>query len=256
MTYRLHPGDCRNFFPTFEPGSFDAIITDPPYNVSEEGKEISRETGKFQGSNIRLDFGEWDRNEIKWEDYIDFFPPLLKPCGVLVMFYDKLYLGTIGIYLQDRYGFQVRHIGSLIKRNPAPQVYKVKWQNGVECFLVATKNKGTGHHFNRNLGQSPDWFETSNNYEHEHPTQKPLPAMEWIVQYWTFEGDMVLDPFAGSGTTGVACIETGRNCVLIEKHAEYYRIAKRRMAEAKPLLFHDADYVPIEQLSLFGKECQ
>jgi DNA modification methylase len=213
--------------------SVDAVITDPPYNVSVKGAKIARGAGTvFEGGDISLDFGEWDRSGIKWEDYIDLFVRVLTDNGVLVMFYDKLYLGQIGIYLQQKYDFQVRHIGAMVKTNPAPQARRVKWQNGLEQFLVATKNKGEGHHFNYKVGQSPDYILTNNGYEHLHPTQKPIEAMTWIIQYWTFAGDMILDPFSGSGTTGVAALQLGRNFIGCEIDKGYFEIAKKRIERA------------------------
>lgn len=211
--------------------SIDAIITDPPYNVSVKGAEIVRGEGTvFEGKTVSLDFGEWDRGVIKWSDYIDDFVRLLKPSGVLIMFYDKLYLGQIGVYLQEKYEFQVRHIGALVKKNPMPQARKVKWQNGLEQFLIATKNQGAGHHFNYKLGQSPDYIMTSVNYKHLHPTQKPLPAMEWLVKFWSFEDDLVFDPFMGSGTTGVAAVQLSRSFIGCEIDPKYFAIAQERIA--------------------------
>jgi DNA modification methylase len=213
--------------------SIDCIATDPPYNVSVEGARIVRGSGTiYKGPDINLDFGEWDRNKIGWKDFIDRFVELLTPNGVLIMFYDKLYLGSIGIYLQEKYGFQVRHIGAMVKKNPAPQGRRVKWQNGLEQFLIATKNKGEGHHFNYRLGQSPDYFMTDVNYKHSHPTQKPLEIMSWLIRYWSFEGDTILDPFMGSGTTGVACIKYNRNFLGCEISPEYFEIAKDYIEKA------------------------
>lgn len=233
MNAQLYCGDCLQIMPSIADGTFDAIITDPPYNVSREDA-ISRNGGKFGlAKDISLDFGDWDKGQVLWRDFIDHFARLLRPNGVLVMFYDKLELGEIAKYLRDTYGFKPRHIGVWVKRNPAPQARKVKWQNGTEFFLVATKNDGGGHHFNYSLGQSPDYFITSVNYKHEHPTQKPLELMEWIVSYWTFDGDAVLDPFMGAGTTGVACVKLGRNFVGIERDTEFFNVAKARITLAE-----------------------
>lgn len=231
--FELHNEDCLQYMKRLQSESFDLIATDPPYNVSVEGAKIVRGAGTvFEGGDINLDFGEWDRNQIDWKDYIDLFVSLLKPKGVLVMFYDKLYLGSIGIYLQEKYDFQVRHIGAMVKTNPAPQARRVKWQNGLEQFLIATKNKGEGHHFNYRLGQSPDYFMTNNGYEHFHPTQKPIEIMSWLVQYWSFENDAVLDPFMGSGTTGIACVQHDRNFYGCEISPEYFAIAEKRISSA------------------------
>ena len=231
---KLYLGDCLEIMKQLPAGSVDAVITDPPYNVSVKGSKITRGNGSvFEGGDIVLDFGEWDRGKVDWKDFIDDLVRLTTDVGVIVVFYDKLYLGMMGLYLQENYKCQVRHIGNYIKTNPAPQARKVKWQNGCESFLLATKNKGMGHHFNYRLGQSPDYFMRSNNYERWHPTQKPLDLMDWIVRYWSFEGDTILDPFMGSGTTGVACVQTGRNFIGIEIEPKYYEIAERRIKEAQ-----------------------
>ena len=67
----------------------------------------------------------------------------------------------------------------------------------------------------------------------EHATQKPLKIMKWLVLNYTQEGATILDPFMGSGTTGVACVQTGRNFIGIEIDPTYYAIAERRIAEAQ-----------------------
>lgn len=66
-----------------------------------------------------------------------------------------------------------------------------------------------------------------------HPTQKPIAFMEWLIQKCTKEGDTVLDPFMGSGTTGVACVNTGRDFIGIEKDPSYFQIAKERIEKAR-----------------------
>ena len=66
-----------------------------------------------------------------------------------------------------------------------------------------------------------------------HPTQKPLALMMWLLNNYTQPGDTILDPFMGSGTTGVACVKTGRNFIGIELDPGYYAIAERRIAEAQ-----------------------
>ena len=220
-------GDCLKVLPKIPDESIDLILTDPPYNISKHDK-ITRKGGKFGfAKDIKLNFGEWDFGKIKPEDYIPEFVRILKPNGVLVLFYDRLWLGVIGLWLENEFKFKVRHIGSWIKSNPAPQARKVKWQIGSEHFLIATKNVGSGHHFNYKLGQSPDYFITSVNYKHLHPTQKPLELFKWIVNYWSFKGDWVLDPFLGAGTTMKACLELERNCIGIEIDKNYVEIAKK-----------------------------
>lgn len=69
-----------------------------------------------------------------------------------------------------------------------------------------------------------------------HPTQKPLRVMKWVIQNYTREGDTILDPFMGSGTTGVACAQLNRNFIGIEINPSYFEIAQRRIAEAQAQL--------------------
>lgn len=66
-----------------------------------------------------------------------------------------------------------------------------------------------------------------------HPTQKPVTLMVWIIERWTNPGDTILDPFMGSGTTGVACVQTGRNFIGIEIEPKYFEIAQKRITEAQ-----------------------
>jgi len=119
---------------------------------------------------------------------------------------------------------------------------KVGWQNGLEFFLVATKNHDSSHHFNYKLGQSPDYYIGSVSYKHYHPTQKPLEMIEWIVNYWSFENDIVLDPFSGSGTTLLVCEKLNRKWIGIELEQTYCNITKQRINE----------YIIDKQNTLFG----
>jgi len=226
---KLYCDDALKILKEIPDESIDLILTDPPYNISKKGADIKRNGGKFgKAKPIKLDFGEWDFGKVQWTDFIDDFVRILKPNGVLVMFYDRLWLGVIGLYLQEEYNFKVRHIGAWIKSNPAPQARKVGWQNGLEFFIVATKNHGSGHHFNYKLGQSPDYYVHSVSFKHYHPTQKPLKLIEWIVSYWSFEGDLVLDPFAGAGTTLIACERLKRRWIGVEIDSKYCEITKKR----------------------------
>ena len=74
------------------------------------------------------------------------------------------------------------------------------------------------------------------NYKALHPTQKPVALMAYLIRTYSNPGDLVLDNTAGSGTTGVAAIETGRRAILIEQDADYYRIMCERIAAAQPPL--------------------
>ncbi len=78
----------------------------------------------------------------------------------------------------------------------------------------------------------PSSWQRFNTEVGSHPTQKPVALMEYMVKTYSDAGDTVLDPFMGSGTTGVACVKTGRKFIGIEKEPKYFEIAKRRITEA------------------------
>ena len=91
----------------------------------------------------------------------------------------------------------------------------------------------------KGLGRRPDVFEQKLNQvaSVDHPCPKPTNVMRWILERTTAPGDIILDPFLGSGTTAVACVETGRHYIGIEIEPKYCDIARRRVAEATPSLF-------------------
>jgi site-specific DNA-methyltransferase (adenine-specific) len=92
-------------------------------------------------------------------------------------------------------------------------------------FSITKKQSGyTGFYSNVLFFDSPDEREHTN-----HPFQKPVDLLKFLIQVYTREGDTVLDPFMGSGTTGVACQKTNRHFIGVERDAEYYRIAQERI---------------------------
>ena len=229
VTVDLRLGDCLEVMRDLPDGCVDAVITDPPYGITQRGVSL----GGVGGGDINLDFGAWDEHAPHWSEWIPECLRVLSSVGVFVSFHDRAQVGCIANALETEHGWTVRNIGAYLKTNPPPQVYKVKWRTASELFVVATRNKGKGHHFAADKQQTPDYFMRSNCYPRQHPTQKPEDLMTWIVQYWSWEADTVLDPFMGSGTTGVACVETGRNFIGIEIDPEYFAIAERRIAEAQ-----------------------
>ena len=227
----IYCGDCLEIMPLMEPESVDLVVTDPPYNVSNNGAKIVRGEGtRFDGGDINLDFGDWDKNSIIWENYLFLIPKILTMNGVYISFSEKIVIGFMTKWLKEN-GHTIRHIGAMIKSNPAPQARRVKWQNGVELFFVSTRNNGEGHHFQYQLGQSPDWFMTNNCYEHLHPTQKPMECINWMISYWSFKNDLVFDPFLGSGTTCVAAKNLNRKSIGIEINPKYCEIAVKRLRQ-------------------------
>lgn len=151
------------------------------------------------------------------------------------------------------HGAKWRRAGVWVKPDAAPQFNGNGWAQGFEC--IASAWCGTGRSEWNGGGKRGVFSHNVNDFGRltsgrEHPTMKPLPLLMELVELFTDPDDLVLDPFAGSGTTGVACLRLGRRFIGIEKDATYHALAVERMtAEAQGLSLRDARH---GQASLFG----
>jgi DNA modification methylase len=236
----LHLGDCLEIMPLIPDKSIDIILTDPPYGISDNIR-ITRGKNKmkFKGSDINYNFGDWDifrswdnlyNFTVKW---IDLSISKIKDDGVFITFFDRKKIGHIIDYLEN-IGFRFRNMIFFCKSNPVPQARKINWQSSVEVGIIMTRGKA---HYNYIRGQHKEYWTIpicSGNERTPHPTQKPLKIFSDLVEWWSFDDDTVLDPFMGSGTTGVACKNLNRRFIGIEKDEKYFEIAKRRIENHKP----------------------
>ena len=217
----LYNGDCLEVMKGIESGSVDAIITDPPYNIAQDNnfKTMGR---------AGIDFGEWDKG-FDLFSYIDEVFRVAKNGGSFVVFNDWKNLGDISKYA-EKLGFITKDMIRLEKSNPMPRNRDRRYITDYECAIWFVKPKAKWV-FNR----QSDTYErpkfVASIEKGLHPTQKSLPLMEWLVKIHSNEGDTILDPFMGSGTTGLACKNLGRNFIGIEKDESYFRIAQERIGE-------------------------
>jgi len=234
-------GDCLIELKKLESESVDAIVTDPPYMISQANKSISRKSLSSKSWNrnmdIRLDFGKWDI----FKDEEDFFKftegwfsecvRILKPKGWFYVFFDKQKIGYFDLFLGKKYGIRSRTVFTWLKSNPVPSFRKVNWLSASEFIWVGSK----GDCKLKNFLNQKDMFNymiTPNKSaygETIHPTEKPVVLLEKFVKVNTDVGGVVLDPFMGSGTTGVACKKLGREFIGIELDPEYCKIAQTRI---------------------------
>ncbi len=204
MTVTLYHGDCLEILRGMNAGSVDAVVTDPPYGIGENNaKNLSR-------SNLApaVDYGnfDWDKKPAP-QEAID----LLRKASVN----------------------QVVFGGNYFSMPPSPGWIVWDKLNGAndfaDCELAWTSYRRAvrkiAYMWNGMIKQKPE--------ERFHPTQKPLAVMLWVIENYTKPGDTILDPFMGSGTTGVACVQLGRNFIGIEIDARYFAIAQKRIADAE-----------------------
>ena len=234
-------GDCIAEMKKLPDNSIDCIITDPPYMISQKGKSIGRKSLSSKSwkrnMDVKLDFGEWDNfgNE---KEFFEFTESWFKECvrvlkekGWIYIFFDKQKTGYFDLILGPKYGIKSRTIFAWLKTNPVPSFRKVNWLSASEFVWVGSKGdcklknflKQTEMHNNMATPNKSAYGETS------HPTEKPLKVIEKFVKVNTNEGDLVLDPFVGSGTTLIACAKLNRIGIGIEKEKEYFKMASERI---------------------------
>lgn len=224
---QLISGNNIEVMPKLGKGTIDLILTDPPYNISKENnfKTIGRSG---------IDFGEWDKDAdiISW---IKVSSDLLSKNGSIVVFNSWRNLGGISKEL-EKSGFIVKDLIRWEKANPMPRNRDRRYIVDYEFAIWAVK-KGSKWTFNRqsdNYDRSELKYPITSKSEKklgEHPTQKPIKLMEELVLRHSNAGDVVLDPFMGSGSTGVACFNTGRDFIGIELDEKYFDIAKNRIKD-------------------------
>jgi DNA modification methylase len=223
----LYCADCQEVLPQLEAGSVDAVVTDPPYGLNDDNGKVSRRNGEM----IEFTAGGWD--DVLLVDWIEFAVNACASGGWLAVFTDNLSVKTIW----DKFissGANPKQTYYWIKNNPPPQP-RDNFCSGIETAVLATKGavkKWNGGGATVNYYRCP----LVSNGERYHPTQKPIQLIKKLVTLFTSANNAILDPFMGSGTTGVACMQTGRKFIGIEIDEGYYQIAEKRIRQAEAQL--------------------
>lgn len=205
------------------------IITDPPYNIS---KNNNFSTMKHPRTGV--DFGKWDRGMFDLFSWIPLYTKLVDDNGSVIIFCSYRFMSYIGDVLEsDEVGFVVKDILVWQKTNPMPRNITRRYVQDMEFAVWAVRkkakwvfNKPNNKPYLRSLFTAPV---VSGTERIGHPTQKSLSIMKEIISIHTNENDLILDPFMGSGTTGVACKTLKRNFIGIEKEKKYFEMAERRI---------------------------
>ena len=239
-------GDCRDILPRLPAESVDLVFADPPYNL-----QLRQELWRPNQTRVDAVNDAWDRFA-DFNSYDEFTREWLTACRRLLKRTGTLWvIGTyhnihrVGAILQDL-GFWILNEVTWIKSNPMPNFRGVRFTNAHETLLWAQKEKGAPYTFNHHAMKSAnedlqmrsDWYLplcTGNerikvNGEKAHPTQKPEALLYRILQSSTNPGDLVLDPFFGTGTTGVAARRLRRHWIGIEREQDYVILANQRIS--------------------------
>ena len=190
----LWHGDCREILPTLP--KVDAVITDPPYGLGEKMKGGTKRFRTGEGGMNTL--GAWDAKPV------DGLLDLVTRAGEIAMVWGGNYYD-----MPASRGWLV-----WVKTNSVPTMASLEM-----CWTNRDMNS---KHFSHPCG----------GWDREHPTEKPIALMQWCVEM-SGTGKIVADPFMGSGTTGVACMNLGRKFIGIEIERKYFDIACRRIEDAQ-----------------------
>lgn len=240
----LYHDDCLKRLKKIDKKSIDMIFADPPYFLSNGG--VSCHSGK----QVSVNKGQWDEG-LSPNDKLSFNRKWIRACREILKddgtiwisgTYHNIY--SIGVALELE-GFSIINNITWQKPNPAPNLACRSFTHSTETIIWARKqltpkNKGK-HYFNYELMKEMNdnkqmkdvWLlslpSKKEKINGKHPTQKPLSVLERIILASTKENDVVLDPFNGSGTTGIACLNLNRKYIGIEKEKEYLELTKKRI---------------------------
>lgn len=211
---RLILGDSRDVLPTLDAGSVDCVVTDPPYGTGQYTRAESGQ-GKKWGTNHHK--SEWDVWSLDWLE----IALGIAPC--CVVFSPEKALDDLIRFAKDR--GQPYRLLAWCKPDPLP-LWSGEPGYGIDPIVAIGKLQKV---------RGRNWFQASTPRKGQaewvdHPHQKPLSLMRWLVPLACPPDGTVLDPFAGSGSTLLASLAIGFNCIGIENHEPYFAIAEARIA--------------------------
>lgn len=248
--YRLYNDDCLKILKEIPENTFDMIFSDPPYLLSNDG--FTCQSGKM----VSVNKGKWDKSQGLEKDFefhkewLSLCQRVLKPTGTIWISgtYHSIY--SCGFAMQ-LLGYHILNDICWFKPNASPNLSCRFFTASHETLIWARKDKNGKHTFNYEKmkdGSFPKDFIKHENKQMQsvwainttpqkekthgrHPTQKPLLLLDRIIQACTNEGDLILDPFMGSGTTGVSALSQNRKFVGIEIDENYFKLANTRISD-------------------------
>ncbi|MGR3493592.1 MAG: site-specific DNA-methyltransferase [Shimia sp.] len=244
-------GDCVAQMATLPDASVDLIFADPPYNLQLKGELHRPDNSRVDAVDDAWDqfssFGAYDRFTREW---LAEAQRVLKPDGALWVIGSYHNIFRVGTALQD-VGFWVLNDVVWRKTNPMPNFRGKRLTNAHETMIWASRSEGAKYTFNyealkalnEGVQMRSDWVLPictgherlkDEHGDKAHPTQKPESLLHRVLVGTTNPGDVVLDPFFGTGTTGAVAKALGRHWIGIEREAAYRKVAAKRIGNVRP----------------------
>jgi modification methylase len=243
-------GNCIEILKSLPENSVDLVFADPPYNLQLQKDLYRPDFSKVDAVNNKWDkfnsFAEYDAFTREW---LSATKNVLKDTGTIWVIgsYHNIY--RVGAIMQDL-GFWILNDIIWLKTNPMPNFRGVRFTNAHETMIWAQKKKGSKYIFNHHsmkslnddLQMRSDWVlplatgkeRIKSNGTKAHPTQKPEALLYRVMMSSSNIGDVILDPFFGSGTTGAVAKKLGRNFIGIERDKKYVKVAQKRIDAVEP----------------------
>ncbi len=225
--FTVEVADYQDFMDALPAGSVDLILTDPPYCISKKTgfSDVVNGVKRFA---VSMDFGPWDHVEINLDAMTKLFYKSLRRGGTAIVWYDLWKIGKVKVSMESA-GFKMIRQIIWQKTNPVPLNMRSTYlSNSREMAVVGVKiGKPTfNSEYDSGIYEYPI---PRHKGKRQHPTQKPLPLFEELVRKHSNQDDLVVDPFLGAGTTGVAALRNYRNFKGCDIDENYARISKRRL---------------------------
>lgn len=237
MQVSLHNGDCIELLKEIPDGSVDLVVTDCPYRIVGGGCTTIPKGNEPSGIfNRRNDFTRqnsksgklFDHNDIEFEQWLPDVYRVLRDDSHCYIMVNGRNLKELQIEA-EKTGFKYVNLLAWKKNNVTPNKY---YMQQLEFILLLRKGKAKNIH---NMGTSNCLDVPNIIGKKKHPTEKPVELMRIFIENSSNEGDIILDPFMGCGSTGIACINTNRSFIGIELDEQYFDIAEQRISEAKTM---------------------
>ncbi len=243
-------GDCIEVMNSLPEGSVDLIFADPPYNLQLKGDLHRPDNSKVDAVDDHWDqfdsFKAYDKFTRAW---LKAAKRLLKPNGAIWVIGSYHNVFRMGYELQNQ-GYWILNDVVWRKSNPMPNFRGKRFTNAHETMIWASKAEGGKYTFNyealkalnEGIQMRSDWVLPictgherlkDENGDKAHPTQKPESLLHRVLVGATNPGDVILDPFFGTGTTGAVAKMLGRDFIGIEREEEYRKVAEKRISRIR-----------------------
>ncbi|WP_277988387.1 site-specific DNA-methyltransferase [Salipiger thiooxidans] len=243
-------GDCIEMMNSLPAESVDLIFADPPYNLQLKGELHRPDNSRVDAVDDHWDqfasFAAYDQFTCEW---LAAARRVLKPNGAIWVIGSYHNIFRVGAALQDA-GYWILNDVVWRKSNPMPNFRGKRFTNAHETMIWASKSEAAKYTFNyealkalnEGIQMRSDWVLPicnggerlkDANGDKAHPTQKPMSLLHRVLVGSTNPGDVVLDPFFGTGTTGAVAKMLGRDWIGIEREASYREVATRRIADIR-----------------------